>query len=121
MTIGSSNDKDAVQEQYASSKSLDIRLNFHNMYSTNRMGFGPWLVSNYEIKEGMKVLEIGTGTGSMWVGHDDLITKCDKIVLSDFSEGMLETAKKNVGERENVGISRLMFRTSLMKIALLTL
>ncbi len=67
MKMGSSNDKDAVQEQYASSKSLDIRLNFHNMYSTNRMGFGPWLVSNYEITEGMKVLEIGTGTGSMWV------------------------------------------------------
>ena len=28
MKMGSGNDKDAVQEQYASSKSLDIRLNF---------------------------------------------------------------------------------------------
>ena len=65
MKMGSSNDRDAVKAQYASSKSLDIRLNFHNMYSTNKMGFGPWLVSNYEIKEGMKVLELGTGTGSM--------------------------------------------------------
>ncbi|WP_022755688.1 transcriptional regulator [Butyrivibrio fibrisolvens] len=72
MKMGSSNDRDAVKAQYASSKSLDIRLNFHNMYSTNKMGFGPWLVSNYEIKEGMKVLELGTGTGSMWTGHDDL-------------------------------------------------
>lgn len=107
MKMGSSNDKDAVQEQYASSKSLDIRLNFHNMYSTNKMGFGPWLVSNYEIKEGMKVLELGIGTGSMWVGHDDLVARCDKLVLSDFSEGMLETAKKNVGERANVEFKQI--------------
>lgn len=102
MKMGSSNDKDAVKAQYASSKCLNTRINFHNIYSTNKMGFGPWLVSNYEIKEGMKVLELGTGTGEMWTGHDDLIAKCDKLVLSDFSEGMLETAKKNVGERTNV-------------------
>lgn len=102
MKMGSSNDKEAVKAQYASSKSLDTRINFHNMYSTNKMGFGPWLISNYEIKEGMKVLELGTGTGDMWIGHDDLIAKCDKLVLSDFSEGMLDTARKNIGERANV-------------------
>ena len=102
MKMGSSNDKDAVQAQYASSKGLDTRINFHNMYSTNKMGFGPWLISNYEIREGMKVLELGTGTGDIWIGHDDLIAKCAKLVLSDFSEGMLETARKNIGERANV-------------------
>lgn len=102
MKMGSSNDKEAVKAQYASSKSLDTRINFHNMYSTNKMGFGPWLITNYEIKEGMKVLELGTGTGDIWTGHDDLMAKCSKLVLSDFSEGMLEAARKNVGERANV-------------------
>ncbi len=102
MKMGSSNDKEAVKAQYASSKGLDTRINFHNKYSTNKMGFSHWLTSNYEIKEGMKVLELGTGTGDMWKGKDDLISKCDKLVLSDFSEGMLDTAKKNVGERTNI-------------------
>ncbi len=102
MKMGSSNDKDAVKDQYASSKGLDTRINFHNMYSTNKMGFGPWLISNYEIREGMKVLELGTGTGDIWTGHDDLIAKCGKLVLSDLSEGMLETSEKNIGERTNV-------------------
>ena len=97
-----SNETQTVKEQYASSKSLDIRINFHNMYSTNKLGFGPWLVSNYDIKEGMKVLELGCGTASMWIGHDDLVDRCEKFVLSDFSEGMLSTAKENVGERQNI-------------------
>jgi SAM-dependent methyltransferase len=102
MKMGSGNDKDLVNAQYKSSKTLDTRINFHNMYSTNKMGFGPWLISNYEIKEGMKVLELGTGTADMWTGHDDLVAKCGKLILSDFSEGMLETARKNVGEHANV-------------------
>jgi SAM-dependent methyltransferase len=102
MKMGSSNDKEAVKAQYASSKSLDTRINFHNMYSTNKMGFGPWLISNYEIKEGMKVLEIGCGTGDMWKGHGDLIAKCDKLVLSDYSEAMLDAARKNIGEFSNI-------------------
>ncbi len=102
MKMGSSNDKEAVKEQYASSKGLDIRINFHKMYSTNKMGFGPWLVSNYDIKDGMKVLELGTGTGELWNGRDDLIAKCGKLVLSDFSEAMVETARQNLGKRSNV-------------------
>ena len=102
MKMGSSNDTEAVKAQYASSKGLDTRINFHNIYSTNKMGFGPWLLSNYEIKDGMKVLELGTGTGDMWKGQVGIIAKCGKLVISDLSEGMLDTARKNVGEYANV-------------------
>lgn len=102
MQIGSSNDSAAVKEQYATSKGLDIRITFHETYSTNKQGYIPWLVSNYDICEGMKVLELGCGTGSLWIGHDDLISKCDKLVVTDLSEGMLETAKGNIGEKDNV-------------------
>ena len=102
MNIGNSNDEQAVKAQYATSKGLDVRIGFHNMYSTNKLGFSSWLVSNYDIKDGMKVLELGCGTGSLWAGRDDLISRCDKLVLSDYSEGMLNTAKENVGEHSNV-------------------
>lgn len=46
----------------------------------------------------MKVLGLGCGTGDMWKGQEDLISKCSSLVLSDFSEGMLENAKANLGE-----------------------
>ena len=89
MQIGSSNDAATVKEQYATSKGLDIRITFHDKYSTNKQGYGKWLVSNYKIRKGMNVLEIGCGTGTLWLGYDDLIASCDRLVLSDLSAGML--------------------------------
>ena len=102
MKIGSSNDSAAVKEQYATSKGLDTRITFHDKYSTNKLGYSPWLISNYDIRKGMKVLELGCGTGTLWLGHDELIAKCDKLVLTDLSEGMLEKAKGNLREKDNV-------------------
>ena len=102
MQIGSSNDSEAVKAQYAVPKGLDIRKTFHEKYSVNRQGYGAWLVSNYDIREGMTVLEIGCGTGDIWLGHEDIVSGCRKLMLTDLSEGMLETAKKNLGERDNI-------------------
>ena len=101
MQIGSSNNTEAVKEQYKTSDGLDTRISFHEKYSTNRLGYGNWIVSNYEISEGMKVLELGCGTGSLWMGHDDIVGKLGKLVLTDLSGGMLETARKNIGDRSN--------------------
>lgn len=102
MHIGSSNDSVAVKEQYTTSKGLNIRLAFHDMYSTNIQGYGNWLVSNYTILEGMKVLELGCGTGSLWMGRDEIIARCEKFIFTDLSQGMIETAKKNLWERNNI-------------------
>ena len=102
MKIGSSNDSDAVKAQYAAPKGLDIRLTFHEKYSTNRQGYGAWLVSNYDIRDWMTVLEIGCGTGGIWLGREDAVSRCRELVLTDLSEGMLEAAKKNLGERGNI-------------------
>ena len=102
MIIGSSNDVEAVRTQYSSSNGLNIRIAFHDMYSTNKYGYSNWILSNYEISEGAKVLEVGCGTASMWVEHDDLIARCGLLMLTDMSEGMLSTARENIGERKNI-------------------
>ncbi|MBO4639944.1 MAG: class I SAM-dependent methyltransferase [Treponema sp.] len=96
------NNQKNVKEQYASAGNLNTRISIHQKYSTNKMGFGNWIFSNYKITKGMKVLELGCGTGDMWKGHDDLMKACSKLVLSDFSEGMLENAKTNIGSDANV-------------------
>ena len=102
MMLGSSNDTEAVRTQYSSSYGLNIRIAFHDMYSTNKYGYGNWILSNYEIFEGAKVLEVGCGTAGMWVGYDDLIARCGLLTLTDMSEGMLSAARGNIGERKNI-------------------
>ena len=102
MKIGSSNDIEAVKAQYSSSDGLNTRIAFHELYSTNKYGYGNWMISNYAISKGAKVLELGCGTANIWAGHDELIDRCGLLMLTDLSEGMLSAGEKTVGERENV-------------------
>lgn len=96
------NDTSVVKQQYATANNLNTRISIHDKYSTNRTGFGNWIFSNYRIAKGMKVLELGCGTGDMWKDREPLIRDCSKLILSDFSEGMVAATKKNVGDYDNV-------------------
>ncbi len=96
------NDTTVVKQQYSTADNLNTRISIHDKYSINKMGFGNWILSNYRLEEGMKVLELGCGTGSIWKNQASVIRLCSKLILSDFSEGMVETAKNNIGDHPNV-------------------
>lgn len=91
-----------IEKQYKNADNLNTRISIHDKYSTNKVPFGNWIVSHYEIAPGTKVLELGCGTGSMWVKHLDLLPEGASLLLTDFSEGMLETARKNLPEQDNI-------------------
>lgn len=91
----------SVKEQYQKSGHLKTRISIHDKYSTNKMGISNWYFTIYKIENGMKVLELGCGTGSMWIDHKDVIPKCSQVIFSDLSEGMLAEAKGNIGEFSN--------------------
>ncbi|MCR5735180.1 MAG: class I SAM-dependent methyltransferase [Lachnospiraceae bacterium] len=96
------NDKKSVEKQYQTSNNLNARISIHDKYSVNKQGFGNWITSLYAIGEGMKVLELGCGTGSMWAGKEGLIKKCGQLILSDFSEGMLEQTRETLRGYEGI-------------------
>ena len=92
--------KGQVNAQYATAANLNRRIGIHEKYSRNKQGFGPWIVSQYALEPGMSVLELGCGTGSMWQGVT-LPEGC-LLTLTDFSEGMLEEARRNTAHLPGV-------------------
>lgn len=92
------NDRSVVEQQYATATNLQTRISIHDKYSTNKMGFGNWIFSNYKIDPGMRVLELGCGTGDMWKNKEDLIRLCSRLTLSDFSKAMIAAAKSNIDD-----------------------
>lgn len=91
----------SIRRQYKTSENLNTRISIHDKYSTNKEPFGDWIVSHYEIAPGDRVLELGCGTGSMWANHLDLVRDAS-LTLTDFSAGMLETAKTTLSGHENI-------------------
>ena len=63
------------------------------------MGFGNWIFSNYKITEGMKVLELGCGTGNM---TERLSLDGFRMTGIDLSEDMLEQAREKQDERSDI-------------------
>ena len=87
------NDKGIVKEQYENADNLDIRISIHQKYSTNKLGFGTWILNQYKIGAGYRILELGCGKGDLWKKFT--FANNVELFLTDFSEGMLEEAKKN--------------------------
>ncbi len=101
------NIESAVKAQYAASDKLNTRIRFHAKYSTNKQGFGNWIVGHYRFPPDGAVLELGCGTGEMWIDRDELIRKCSGLVLSDFSEGMVEKARENLRQHPEIRFERI--------------
>lgn len=91
-----------IEKQYKTSENLNTRISIHEKYSINKQPFGAWIMSHYEIGPEFRILELGCGTGSMWTGRLDLLRPDAHLILSDFSAGMLETARKNIGHHSQV-------------------
>jgi Methylase involved in ubiquinone/menaquinone biosynthesis len=84
--------------QYKNSANLSARISLHDLFSTNKYGWHKWLYDQLGLCEDINVLELGCGNASLWLRNVDRIPKNCKITLTDISEGMLEDARKNLGD-----------------------
>ena len=94
--------QETVQTQYKTAGRLNTRISIHDKYSTNPQGFGNWIFSHYRFYQGIRVLELGCGTGSMWLEKDEMIRYCNPLILSDLSNGMLATATETLKKYDTI-------------------
>ena len=45
------NDANVVEYQYKNTDKLNIRIALHERYSINKVPFGDWIISNYDITQ----------------------------------------------------------------------
>lgn len=91
-----------IEKQYKTAGNLNTRISIHEKYSTNAQPFGDWIHGHYQMQPGFRILELGCGTGEMWKGKLQTLPEDARLLLTDFSQGMLETAQQNLCEHPQV-------------------
>lgn len=86
-----------IIEHYRNANNLSIRIQLHEMYSTNPKGWFPWLLEHIDFQHIYRMLEIGCGNGAMWK-NCSVNLRNREIFLSDISEGMIDYARQLLGE-----------------------
>lgn len=81
--------------QYKNANNLADRRKLFQ-YGTNSEPLWYWVAKQYVMAPGAKILEVGCGSGEFWQEAIKVIPKNCTITLTDFSAGMLESAKKNL-------------------------
>ena len=88
-------DEEKIQEQYKNSSNLEKRIRIHD-YSTSGQDWMDWVYDKMEFNEGATVLEIGCGTGLLWLKNVHRLPQGLHLILTDRSEGMLEETRNNL-------------------------
>lgn len=87
-----------VKEQYKNADNLNARINLHS-FNTNKTDWNIWFFKKMNIPENSNILELGCGNGLLWKKNEKSLKETWDITLSDFSEGMLQSAQKNINNK----------------------
>ncbi|WP_373213975.1 methyltransferase domain-containing protein [Ruminococcus sp. 5_1_39BFAA] len=91
----------SLKNQYQNASNISSRINLHSLYSQNQEGWFPWIFRNCRLSEGMRVLELGCGDGTLWVQNRGELPREISVSLSDISEGMLRDARRAIGAADS--------------------
>jgi len=88
-------EEEKILEQYRNPANLEKRIHLHD-YSTSERKWTDWVYERLELKAGQKVLELGCGTGLLWVKNIHRLPERLHLVLTDRSEEMLGRSRREL-------------------------
>ena len=90
-------------KQYVNAERYKARILIHAKYATNKSLWPIWLFSLYHLEDNARIIEFGCGNGILWKANSFRINKSWHIELTDFSQGMIDSARAVIGpEHENI-------------------
>jgi ubiquinone/menaquinone biosynthesis C-methylase UbiE len=96
MPVQALNDRDYLKKQYKDSSNLDARIRLHQRFGVNKYGWQLWVFDQLDLPDQGRVLELGCGPGRLWEENLHRIPPGSEIILSDYSAGMLEEARRKL-------------------------
>ena len=84
--------RSSLQNQYQDASRLNARIQLHAKYSTNTQGLHSWVFEHLRLPSTCQVLEVGCGSGQLWLVNHHRQPAGWHVTLADLSAGMLATA-----------------------------
>lgn len=84
------------EEQYKTPANLQARIILHQRFSTNPYPWQRWVFDQFDLRPGMRLLEVGCGPGGLWSENLDRLPPEVRITLGDLSTGMAAAARAAV-------------------------
>jgi ubiquinone/menaquinone biosynthesis C-methylase UbiE len=92
------NKQNFLKDQYKDSQNLDARIALHMRFSRNKQSWMRWVFEHMDLQPGLRVLELGCGPGTLWAENRERIPAGLRLALSDYSFGMVSTARRALHE-----------------------
>lgn len=86
-----------VKEQYKNAENFNLRTKLHS-YNINKTDWNNWCFNQMKFPSKARILELGCGTGELWLKNKESVNSEWNITLSDFSASMLQNAKEKLDQ-----------------------
>jgi len=86
--------------QYKNGANLQARVRLHQRFSTNPYSWHLWVFDLLDLPERCRVLELGCGSGDLWIENRHRTPATWRITLSDLSESILKGARERLEPAE---------------------